>query len=36
MIIPFVCLVERFWLRRKFTGRVVLSVLIVFLGVSVV
>eukprot|EP00884_Botryococcus_braunii_P023127 jgi/Botrbrau1/9499/Bobra.0252s0114.1 len=36
MIIPFVCLVERFWLRRVFTGRVIIAVLVVFLGVSIV
>jgi hypothetical protein len=36
MIIPFVCLVEKFWLRRVFTPRVLFAVLVVIVGVSIV
>lgn len=36
LIIPFVCLVELFWLRRTFTPQTVMSILVVILGVGVV
>ena len=36
LIIPFVCLVEKFWLGKEFTRGVVTSVLIVVTGVAVV
>jgi hypothetical protein len=36
MIIPFVCFVEAFWLKRKFTLPIVASVLVVIGGVAVV
>lgn len=36
LIIPFVCLVEKFWLGRVFTSSVITSVIIVILGVAVV
>ncbi|KAK9863495.1 hypothetical protein WJX84_012193 [Apatococcus fuscideae] len=36
LIIPFVCLVERFWLKRTFSRAVILSVAIVVGGVAVV
>jgi solute carrier family 35 protein E3 len=36
LIIPFVCLVELFWMGRRFTTPVVCSILLVILGVAVV
>lgn len=36
LIIPFVCLVEKFWLGKEFTRGVITSVLIVVTGVAVV
>ena len=36
LIIPFVCLVEHFWLSKVFTRSVIGSVLIVVLGVGIV
>lgn len=36
LIIPFVCLVEKFWLGKEFTRGVVTSVLVVVTGVAVV
>ncbi|KAK9806341.1 hypothetical protein WJX72_010712 [[Myrmecia] bisecta] len=36
LIIPFVCLVERFWLGRVFTSRIICSVCVVIVGVAVV
>lgn len=36
LIIPFVCLVELFWMKRRFTTPVVCSILTVVLGVGVV
>lgn len=36
LIIPFVCLVELFWLKRSFTPEVTASVATVFLGVAIV
>lgn len=36
LIIPFVCLVEMFWLKRTFTPPVIASVATVFSGVAVV
>lgn len=36
LIIPFVCLVEKFWLGKEFTRGVVTSVLVVVSGVAVV
>jgi solute carrier family 35 protein E3 len=36
LIIPFVCLVERFWLGKQFSGRVILSVITVVCGVGIV
>lgn len=36
LIIPFVCLVEYIWLRRRFTVPAVISILIVVAGVAVV
>ena len=35
-IIPCSCLVEAFWLKRRFTQPVIASVLIVLLGVAIV
>jgi solute carrier family 35 protein E3 len=36
LIIPFVCLVELFWLRRSFSPQVVSSILVVIMGVGIV
>ena len=36
LIIPFVCLVEKFWLGREFSKGVVVSVVTVVAGVAVV
>lgn len=36
LIIPFVCLVERLWLQRRFSKPVMASVLVVVLGVAIV
>ena len=36
LIIPFVCLVEHFWLGKRFSVRVIMSVVTVVLGVGVV
>lgn len=36
LIIPFVCLVEHFWLGKQFSVRVIMSVVTVVLGVGVV
>ena len=36
LIIPFVCLVEKFWLGRVFTSSVITSVVVVVIGVSIV
>lgn len=36
LIIPFVCLVERFWLGKQFSARVIMSVVTVVCGVGVV
>lgn len=36
LIIPFVCLVEKFWLGKEFTRGVVTSVLVVVTGVAIV
>ena len=36
LIIPFVCLVEKFWLGKEFTRGVVTSVLVVVSGVAIV
>ena len=36
LIIPFVCLVERFYLGRVFSREVVASILLVILGVAIV
>lgn len=36
MIIPFVCFVEAFWLKRKFTIPIISCVLVVIAGVAVV
>ena len=36
LIIPFVCLVERFWLGKQFSVRVIMSVVTVVFGVAVV
>ena len=36
LIIPFVCLVEHFWLGKVFTRSVIASVVTVVIGVAVV
>jgi solute carrier family 35 protein E3 len=36
LIIPFVCVVELVWLKRRFTGPVIGSVLTVIIGVGIV
>ncbi len=36
LIVPFVCLVERFWLQRHFTRPVIASILVVVAGVGIV
>lgn len=36
LIIPFVCLVELFWMKRRFTAPVVCSILVVVAGVAIV
>lgn len=36
LIIPFVCLVEKFWLGKEFTRGVITSVLVVVSGVAIV
>lgn len=36
LIIPFVCLVELFWLKRRFAAPVVCSILVVVAGVAIV
>ncbi|KAK9807322.1 hypothetical protein WJX73_001596 [Symbiochloris irregularis] len=36
LIIPFVCLVEKFWLKRTFSTSVITSVVIVIVGVAIV
>jgi len=36
LIIPFVCLVERFWLGKTFSRSVIASVLTVVIGVAIV
>lgn len=36
LIVPFVCLVEKFWLGREFTRGIVIAVLVVVTGVAVV
>jgi solute carrier family 35 protein E3 len=36
LIIPFVCMVELFWLRRSFTPQVTSAILVVILGVGIV
>lgn len=36
LIIPFVCLVELFWMKRRFTVPVVCSILVVVTGVAIV
>ena len=36
LIIPFVCLVEKFWLGRRFTPSVVTAITIVVIGVAIV
>ena len=36
LIIPFVCLVEAFWLGKVFTRNVIASVLVVVTGVAIV
>lgn len=36
LIIPFVCLVELFWMGRRFTVPVVGAIMLVILGVAVV
>ena len=36
LIIPFVCLVEKFYLGRKFNPSTVTSIIIVVLGVAIV
>lgn len=36
LIIPFVCLVEKFWLNRKFSKGVVTSIVTVVIGVAIV
>lgn len=36
MIIPFVCFMEAFWMKRKFTLPIIASVLVVIAGVAIV
>lgn len=36
LIVPFVCLVERFWLQRHFSRPVIASILVVVAGVGIV
>jgi hypothetical protein len=36
LIIPFVCMVEHFWLGKQFSVRVIMSVVTVVVGVGVV
>eukprot|EP00878_Enallax_costatus_P005590 GHUV01005863.1.p1 GENE.GHUV01005863.1~~GHUV01005863.1.p1 ORF type:complete len:373 (+),score=114.70 GHUV01005863.1:591-1709(+) len=36
LIIPFVCVVELFWMKRRFTAPVVASILVVVTGVAIV
>lgn len=36
LIIPFVCLVERFWLGKTFSRSVIASVVTVVIGVAIV
>lgn len=36
LIIPFVCLVERFWLQRRFSKPVIASIVVVAIGVAIV
>ena len=36
LIIPFVCLVEKFYLGRKFTPSTVTSIIVVVTGVAIV
>jgi len=36
MIIPFVCFMEAFWMKRKFTLPIIASVMVVIAGVAIV
>jgi len=36
MIIPFVCVMEAYWMKRKFTLPIIASVVVVIAGVAVV